>query len=60
MSDATPEELRELLAKTKLSQREAARRLEISQREFRRMCAGSRPIPSAVMLALQLLASIAP
>lgn len=55
MGDATADQLRELLAKTSMSQRAAARRLEISEREFRRMCAGQREIPAVVMLGLQQL-----
>lgn len=53
---STSDDLRALLARTGLSQREAARQLEIKEREFRRMCAGKRPIPAVVMLGLQQLA----
>jgi plasmid maintenance system antidote protein VapI len=56
MGEATPDDLRALLSRTGLSQREAARRLEISEREFRRMCAGTRPIPNVVLLGLTALA----
>lgn len=56
MNDNTPDEIRELLEKAGLTQRAAAKRLEISEREFRRMCAGSRPIPDVVVLALRDLA----
>jgi len=56
MSDHTPDELRELLAKAGLSQRGAARVLEIHEREFRLMCSGQIPIPQMVWLALCKLA----
>lgn len=54
---ATPDELRKLIARAKLSQRGAARALQISEREFMRMCAGSRPITAMVVLALRELAA---
>jgi plasmid maintenance system antidote protein VapI len=44
--------VRALLKELHWSQREAARQLEIDEREFRRMCAGARPIPNVVVLAL--------
>lgn len=56
MGDATPDELRALLERCGLSQNEAARRLEVSQREFRRMCAGKIEIPNVIMLALTAIA----
>lgn len=56
---ATPNELRRLLASAQLSQRGAARALQMSEREFMRMCAGSRPIPAMVVLALRELAAAA-
>lgn len=56
MGDCTPDDLRKLVAKSGLSQREAARRLEVEQREFRRMCSGQTPIPNVVKLAMQQLA----
>jgi hypothetical protein len=60
MGDATPDQLRELLARCQLSQREAARRLEITERDFRRMCAGTLEVPNVVVLALQHLAQETP
>jgi hypothetical protein len=47
--------LRELLERLGYSQRQAARSLDIDEREFRRMCAGGRPVPRAVMLAMEAL-----
>jgi hypothetical protein len=49
------DKLRELLARLGVGQREAARRLEVSEREFRRMCAAARDVPRAVMLAMESL-----
>lgn len=49
------DKLRELLARLKLGQRKAAKLLEVDEREFRRMCAGTRSIPRTVMLALEHL-----
>lgn len=60
MSDATPDQLRDLLARCKLSQRKAARRLEISERDFRRMCVGTVSIPNVVILALEHIAQETP
>lgn len=56
LSHHTPDELRELLTRAGLSQRAAARKLEIDEREFRRMCSGDAEIPEIVFLALQQLA----
>lgn len=56
MSDHTPDELRALLEKLGLSQRSAAHKLEIHEREFRRMCSGQISIPMVVWLALTKLA----
>jgi plasmid maintenance system antidote protein VapI len=52
--------LRSLLAAAGLSQTSAARTLGISEREFRAMCAGSRPVPPVVFLALEHLAEHPP
>lgn len=49
------DELRKLIARLGVSQREAARLLEIDQRELRRMCAAGRAVPRAIMLAMQEL-----
>jgi plasmid maintenance system antidote protein VapI len=56
VGNATPDQLRELLTRIGISQREAARRLDVREREFRRMCAGQTHIPAVIMLALQQLA----
>lgn len=56
MGDTTPAQLRELLTRCGLAQREAARVLEISERDFRRMCAGTLDVPNVVRLALERLA----
>jgi plasmid maintenance system antidote protein VapI len=58
-ANATPDELRQLIARANLSQRAAARALQLSEREFMRMCAGSRPITTVVVLALRALAAAA-
>lgn len=47
---------REILEQLGLSQREAARKLDLNVREFRRMCADGRPFPRVVILALEELA----
>ena len=56
MSEET-DRMRGLLRELQLSQREAARKLQVDGREFRRMCAGTRPVPNVVMLALLQLAN---
>lgn len=53
--DAT--KVRELLAKLKLGQREAARELEISERSIRYYCNGEK-VPRVVMLALERLVDL--
>jgi hypothetical protein len=53
--------IRAELAALGLSQREAARKLQIDERAMRYYCAGREPVPRAVMLALrQLRADAAP
>lgn len=47
-------ELRELLAQLKWSQRQASRALEVGEREFRSWCAG-KDCPIAIVLALKQL-----
>ena len=49
------DQLRDMLAKLGMGQREAARRLDIKEREFRRMCAGKRHVPAGVLLGLKQL-----
>jgi hypothetical protein len=53
MSKRTATDLRAMLDKLGLAQRAAARELQISEREMRRMCAGSQVIPNVVWLALE-------
>jgi hypothetical protein len=48
-SDA--EKVRDLLAKAGLSQRAAAREVDVSDRVMRYYCSGEEPVPRAVMLA---------
>lgn len=45
--------LREFLAEAKLSQRGAARAMEIDERTMRRYCSGELPVPKVVWLALE-------
>ncbi len=47
--------LLELLADAGLSQRAAARELEINERTMRRYCAGDSPVPWIVLLAVERL-----
>ena len=49
--------LRNLIAMTGLSQRGAARELEIGEREMRAYCAGGR-VPRVVILALERLVDL--
>jgi transcriptional regulator with XRE-family HTH domain len=49
------EKLRALLEKLELSQRAAARDLEISERMMRYYCSGEHEVPRVVMLALERL-----
>jgi plasmid maintenance system antidote protein VapI len=52
----SPTELREHLEKVGLSQRGAARALDLSERTMRYYCAGETPIPRVVEYALRWLA----
>ena len=52
----TAETIRKLLEKARLSQREAANEIGVTQRTFRNWCAGKSEPPRAVMMALELLA----
>jgi plasmid maintenance system antidote protein VapI len=47
--------LRNLLHELGMGQRECARALNIKERQFRRMCEGSRPVPTGVLLAVEQL-----
>jgi predicted ABC-type transport system involved in lysophospholipase L1 biosynthesis ATPase subunit len=49
--------VRELIARVGLSQRAAARELEIGEREMRGYCAGDK-VPRVVMLALERLVDL--
>lgn len=49
-------ELQRLLERAGLSQRGAARELEINERTMRRYVAGESPVPRVVQLALERLA----
>lgn len=50
-------QLQRLLDRAGLSQRGAAKALEINERTMRKYCAGDAPIPKTVVLALLYLAS---
>ena len=52
----TADTMRELMKKARLSQREAANEIGVTQRTFREWCAGRSEPPRAVMMALELLA----
>lgn len=59
---ATPEQLRELLSKAGLGQREAVRTLRLyevnlNERQFRHYCTGKEPCPDVVYRALRDLAN---
>lgn len=54
----TPDQIRALLSKADLGQREAARllklrQIKVNEREFRNYCTGKIQCPEAVYLALQ-------
>lgn len=53
----TPDQLRKLLDKAGLSQRGAARQLDIDERTMRRYCAGEMPLPRTVEYALRWIVS---
>jgi len=57
---ATPDYLRELIAQAGISQREAARRLGISERNFRHMLTGRLQCPYSTQYCLEALALLAP
>jgi hypothetical protein len=48
----TADDLRALLMRCALTQRGAARRLEIDERKMRRYCSGALAVPETVWLAL--------
>lgn len=50
-------QLQKLLDRSGMSQRGAAKALEINERSMRRYCSGEQPIPKTVELALLYLAS---
>lgn len=50
-------QLQRLLDRPGLSQRAAAKALEINERSMRRYCSGDQPVPKTVELALLYLAS---
>ncbi|MGO9718959.1 MAG: helix-turn-helix domain-containing protein [Steroidobacteraceae bacterium] len=50
--------LRQRLQDLGLSQREAARQLQVDERAMRRYCAGSAPVPPLLFLALDRLVKI--
>lgn len=51
----TPGQLERLLKRARLSQRRAAKELDINERTMRKYVAGQYEIPKTVELALQLL-----
>lgn len=51
-----PDYIRKLLEKAGISQREAARRLNVSDRTMRHWCAGTAPIPYSAQFALESMA----
>lgn len=55
--DPRPEHIRALLEQAGLSQREAARRIGVSERVMRYYCAGEREPPYPVQFALESLSS---
>lgn len=50
-------QLQRLLDRSGLSQRSAAKALEINERSMRRYCSGEQPVPKTIELALLYLAS---
>lgn len=55
--DPRPEHIRACIVRAGLSQREAARRIGISERVMRYYCAGERTAPYPVQYALERLSS---
>ena len=57
--DPTPAaKLRALIARAGLSQRGAARELEVAERTMRYWCAGEQPVPKMALLALERLIDV--
>jgi hypothetical protein len=56
--EITPDQLRDLLARACMGQRQFAREVGIDEREFRYMCAGQMAVPKVIVLALQQLAGV--
>jgi transcriptional regulator with XRE-family HTH domain len=59
--DAPPsadKRIRELLVQAGLSQRGAARELELDERTMRYYCSGDRAVPKVVILALERLVDL--
>lgn len=54
---ATPTYLRELVEKAGISQREAARRLDVSDRTMRAWLAGAAPCPYTAQFCMEVLAA---
>jgi DNA-binding transcriptional regulator YiaG len=50
-------QLQRLLDRAELSQRAAAKALEMNERSMRRYCSGEQPVPKTVELALLYLVS---
>lgn len=50
--DTDQQQVRTMLAKLNLSQRAAARALEVNERTMRRWCAGPNKVPRRIILAL--------
>lgn len=55
----SPDQLRKLLDKAGLSQRGAARQLEIDERTMRKYCAGDLPVPRVIEYSLRWLIVLA-
>lgn len=58
ISGVTADQLRRLLDRAGLSQRGAAKALDINERTMRKYAAGGSPIPKTVELALLYLATL--
>jgi DNA-binding transcriptional regulator YiaG len=57
---AAADEIRELIDRAGLSQRQAAEQLGVAQRTFRDWCAGKAEPPKSIILALRYLAGQSP
>jgi len=55
----TADEVRQLLDQAGLSQREAARALDVNERTMRYYCLGEWPVPKKIEYALRWLAHLA-